>query len=77
LVPAPASSSISASLNVVRSPTQGNDGAETALVGWGARIRTWEWRNQNPLQVHGRVLIASNVLASSCHSLANRLAATM
>jgi hypothetical protein len=31
-----------------RSPTQGNDGAETALFGWGARIRTWEWRNQNP-----------------------------
>jgi hypothetical protein len=21
---------------------------ETALAGWGARIRTWEWRNQNP-----------------------------
>jgi hypothetical protein len=20
---------------------------ETALAGWGARIRTWEWRNQN------------------------------
>jgi hypothetical protein len=18
-------------------------------IGWGARIRTWEWRNQNPL----------------------------
>jgi hypothetical protein len=23
---------------------------ETA--GWGARIRTWEWRNQNPLPYH-------------------------
>jgi hypothetical protein len=22
---------------------------ETGLVGWGARTRTWEWRNQNPL----------------------------
>ena len=22
------------------------------LVGWGARIRTWEWRNQNPLPYH-------------------------
>jgi hypothetical protein len=22
--------------------------AETGLVGWGARTRTWEWRNQNP-----------------------------
>src|SRR4026207_860466 len=21
-------------------------------VGWGARIRTWEWRNQNPLPYH-------------------------
>ena len=26
--------------------------AETGLVGWGARIRTWEWRNQNPLPYH-------------------------
>src|SRR6266851_4200572 len=31
------------------SPTPGNHTAETALAGWGARIRTWEWRNQNPL----------------------------
>src|SRR5712672_1510557 len=30
------------------SPTPGNHTAETALAGWGARIRTWEWRNQNP-----------------------------
>ena len=22
------------------------------LLGWGARIRTWEWRNQNPLPYH-------------------------
>src|SRR6266849_1461630 len=22
------------------------------LYGWGARIRTWEWRNQNPLPYH-------------------------
>src|SRR4051812_36923939 len=21
---------------------------ETRLAGWGARTRTWEWRNQNP-----------------------------
>src|SRR5712664_2409210 len=21
-------------------------------LGWGARIRTWEWRNQNPLPYH-------------------------
>ena len=26
----------------------GNHTAETALAGWGARIRTWEWRNQIP-----------------------------
>jgi len=25
----------------------GNNGAKTALAGWGARIRTGEWRNQN------------------------------
>ena len=24
----------------------------TGLVGWGARTRTWEWRNQNPLPYH-------------------------
>jgi hypothetical protein len=22
------------------------------ILGWGARIRTWEWRNQNPLPYH-------------------------
>src|SRR5258705_11403548 len=33
--------------NVGGSPTPGNHTAETALAGWGARIRTWEWRNQN------------------------------
>src|SRR5258708_7593466 len=34
--------------NVGGTPTAGNHTAETALAGWGARIRTWEWRNQNP-----------------------------
>jgi hypothetical protein len=29
--------------NVGGSPTPGNHTAETALAGWGARIRTWEW----------------------------------
>src|SRR5712671_6633163 len=38
--------------NVGGPHTAGNDGAETALVGWGARIRTWEWRNPNPLPYH-------------------------
>jgi hypothetical protein len=32
--------------------TPGNHTAETGLAGWGARIRTWEWRNQNPLPYH-------------------------
>jgi hypothetical protein len=34
--------------NVGGSPTPGTHDVETALVGWGAWIRTWEWRNQNP-----------------------------
>src|SRR5690606_153181 len=24
----------------------------TGVCGWGARIRTWEWRDQNPLPYH-------------------------
>jgi hypothetical protein len=35
-------------VSVGSSPTTRNHTAETALAGWGARIRTWEWRNQNP-----------------------------
>src|SRR5262245_28368704 len=27
-------------------------GPERAGAGWGARIRTWVWRNQNPLPYH-------------------------
>jgi hypothetical protein len=26
--------------------------ARRLKAGWGARIRTWEWRNQNPLPYH-------------------------
>src|SRR4051812_2043765 len=26
--------------------------ARRPVAGWGARIRTWEWRNQNPLPYH-------------------------
>src|SRR5712692_3848728 len=37
--------------NVGGSPTPGNHTAETGLAGWGGRIRTSEWRNQNPLQL--------------------------
>src|SRR6266481_10034128 len=35
--------------NVGGSPTPGNHTAETGLAGWGGRIRTSVWRNQNPL----------------------------
>jgi hypothetical protein len=27
-------------------------GTDPGVAGWGARIRTWEWRNQNPLPYH-------------------------
>jgi hypothetical protein len=37
--------------NVGGSPTPGNHTAETALAGWGGRIRTSIWRNQNPLHL--------------------------
>jgi hypothetical protein len=30
------------------SPATLEEPAHVRLVGWGARIRTWEWRNQNP-----------------------------
>jgi hypothetical protein len=39
-------------------PTDGKKGKDknlsyiNNLTGWGARIRTWEWRNQNPLPYH-------------------------
>ena len=29
-----------------------SDAATKKNFGWGARIRTWEWRNQNPLPYH-------------------------
>jgi hypothetical protein len=44
--------------------------AETALVGWGARIRTWEWRNQNPQEafdmLRKRPLICKGFPVSCC-----------
>src|SRR5882672_8917451 len=45
--------------NVGGSPTPGNHTAETGLAGWGARIRTWEWRNQNPLHLVEADFVAS------------------
>src|SRR5215472_15672115 len=38
--------------NVVRFPAMRKPPVETALAGWGGRIRTSEWRNQNPLPYH-------------------------
>src|SRR5262245_11587904 len=38
--------------NVEGSSRPGDRGSETRMAGWGARIRTWEWRNQNPLPYH-------------------------
>ncbi len=35
--------------NVGDSPQRGNKTPETGLPGWGGRIRTSAWRNQNPL----------------------------
>ena len=35
--------------NVADSHTPGNKTSETRLPGWGGRIRTSAWRNQNPL----------------------------
>jgi hypothetical protein len=35
--------------NVAGSHTPGNNTTETGLPGWGGRIRTSAWRNQNPL----------------------------
>ena len=34
---------------------------ETTLAGWGARIRTWEWRNQNPRDDIDRVTYFSRL----------------
>src|SRR6266478_8534494 len=45
--------------NVGGSPTPGNHTADTGLAGWGARIRTWEWRNQNPLHLVEADFVAS------------------
>ncbi len=43
---------------------------QTALAGWGARTRTWEWRNQNPQEafdmLHKRPLICKGFPVSCC-----------
>src|SRR5215471_3592298 len=42
---------------------------ETGHCGWGARIRTWEWRNQNPtvsLLVSARILKKSRNPSHYC-----------
>ena len=47
--------------NIGGSPTPGNHTAETALAGWGARIRTWEWRkSKSPNSVYsGRLAVGA------------------
>ena len=45
----------------------------TGLVGWGARTRTWEWRNQNPLPYH----LATPQQAARCHHGARTIAARL
>src|SRR4051812_11019482 len=42
-------------------------------VGWGARTRTWEWRNQNPLPYH----LATPQQAARCHHGARTIAARL
>jgi hypothetical protein len=46
---------------------------ETGLAGWGARTRTWEWRNQNPLPYH----LATPQQAAHCHHGARTIAARL
>jgi hypothetical protein len=37
---------------------------ETTVAGWGARIRTWEWRNQNRLRlIEAHLLVAAFLFA--------------
>src|SRR5688572_5286346 len=45
-------------------------GASHGAAGWGARIRTWEWRNQNPLPYH----LATPQQAAREHSGSGRIA---
>ena len=42
-------------------------------IGWGARTRTWEWRNQNPLPYH----LATPQQAARCHHGARTIAARL
>ena len=44
----------------------GNRSKETRLVGWGARNRTWEWRNQNPLPYRLATPHQSSVFGGFC-----------
>ena len=32
--------------------TRSHEPEHIESIGWDARIRTWEWRNQNPLPYH-------------------------
>jgi hypothetical protein len=39
------------------------------LAGWGARIRTWEWRNQNPLPYHDEIVAEIAIKAFAARRL--------
>ena len=66
---------------VATSPSLKFAGQRT-VAGWGARIRTWEWRNQNPLPYHlatphrGRTILVAprqiNCLPRGIRAMAER-----
>ena len=42
---------------------------KSALAGWGARTRTWEWRNQNPSPPSAIHLTSQNNLSESANAV--------
>ena len=54
--------------NIGGSHTPGIRIVETTVAGWGGRIRTSEWRNQNPLPYHlATPQCAAGLPAVACH----------
>ncbi len=51
--------------NVGGSPTPGTHDAETALAGWGARIRTSEWRIAHPHWNAGACSVVGALMAAA------------
>jgi hypothetical protein len=54
--------------------TPGNNGAETALVGWGTRIRTWDPKTTRSQCIGGMIGGSGNRVRS--HTRGNRAAET-